>query len=348
MSTLSRRVVKLSCLLLVTLLLVAILIAGCTKPSPSPSQGPAAKEPEPVHIKAVNFLRTDHPLASAIPIFIDKVKEKSSGEVVIDYLGGPEVIPALEQVEALRKGKMIDMVFSVSAYYQAVVPEAIALHLSRILPWEERQSGFYDLMVEYHKKANLMYLGRWLYSPFYLWVNKPVKSPEDLRGMRMRTQALYDRFMKKLGIIPVSVPSTETYTALERGMVEGFGWPILGPRKDGWTEKVKYIIGHSFYDMQNATILMNLEKYNSLSPEQQKALRDAAVEFEPLMVEHYKKLIDNELKVLKENEKVTVIEFSPEDAKRYVDTAYEAEWEALAQELPTDVVKKLKETSQKK
>lgn len=333
---------------IVASLLVAVFVAGLGLGCSSKPKEEAAKQAEPVHIKAVCFLPKDHPLVAAIPMFIDKVKEKSKGEVVIDYLGGPEVIPALEQVEALRKGKTIDMAFQVTAYYQAVVPEGLAMHLSRLLPWEERQSGFYDAMVEAHKKQGLMYLGRWLYSPFYLWSKKPVKKPEDLRGMKMRTQALYDRFMKALGIIPVSVPQTETYTALERGMVEGFGWPILGARKDGWTEKVKYLIGHSFYDMQNATILMNLDKWNSLTPAQQQMLKDAAIEFEPAMVEYFRKAVDDELKILKEKEGVKVIEFSPQDAKKYVDLAYDVEWKALEEKCPKDVVAKLKDLSSKK
>lgn len=334
-----------SCLMV--LFLLAAIGFGCSKPKEGAPKSGSPKA-EAVHLKAVCFLPKTHPLGAALPMFVDKVKEKSNGEVVIDYIGGPEVIPALEQVEALRKGKTIDMAFQVTAYYQSVVPEGLAMHLSRLLPWEERQSGFYEAMVEAHKKQGLMYLGRWLYSPFYLWSKKPVQKPEDLRGMKMRTQALYDRFMKALGITPVSIAQGDTYTALERGMAEGFGWPILGARTDGWTEKVKYLINHSFYDMQNATIIMNLEKWNSLTPKQQEALKQAAMEFEPAMVDYFKKAVDDELKILKEKEGIKVIEFSPADAKRYVDLAYDVEWKALEDKCPKEVVAKLKELCSKK
>lgn len=332
--------------------LVGLLIFGCSaKQQQTPQQQgqTSGNQPvEPVTLKAVVFLPRNHPLAAALPTFIDKVKEKSKGEVLINFLGGPEVIPALEQVEALRKGKVIDMAFAVTAYYQATVPEGLAMHLSRLLPWEERKSGFYDAMVTAHEKQGIRYLGRWLYSPFYLWSAKPVAKPEDLRGMKMRTQALYDRFMKALGITPVSIAHGDTYTALERGMVEGFGWPILGARSDGWTEKAKYLIDHSFYDMQNATILLNLDKWKSLTPGQQEALQQAAVEFEPLMVDYFKKKIDEELTVLTEQEGIKRVQFAPADAERYVNTAYEVEWKALEEKLPADVVQKLKELSSKK
>lgn len=333
----------LSSLLIVVLLVGLTGFSGCG----GASTGGTTNRVNAVHLKAISFVSQDHPLAAMIPRFIDLVKEKSNEEVVIDYIGGPEVIPPLEQVEALRKGKMVDMTFSPSAYYEALVPEGLSLNLSRLTPWEERQNGFYDLMVEHHKKANLMYLGRWLYNPQYLWSKKPLESLDDLRGMKMRTLANFDRFMQRLGIVPVSIAAGDVYTALERGMIEGFGWPILGVRKDGWSEIAKYVIGHSFYDSQNCAILMNLDKWNSLSPKAQQAVKDAAADFEREMVAYFKKAIDDELKILREQEGVKVIEFPPDQAKKFVDTAYEVQWEALMQKCP-DSVPKLRELCEKK
>ena len=302
---------------------------------------------EAVHFKALSFHPVNHPQAALIPKYIDMVKEKTKGEVVIDLLGGPEVIPAFEQVKAVQRGKAIDLTFIVTSRYEAIVPEAATTSLSKILPWEERESGYLDALVEAHKKANLMYLGRWLYSPFHIWTKKPVAKLEDLKGLRIRTGALYDRFMKKIGIVPVSVAPAEVYVALERGMVDGFGWPILGARQDGWTTKVKYLIGHSFYN-QNAVILVNLENWDKLKPELQKAIREVSGTFEREMVDYFKKEIDKEFKILKEQEGIKVVEFSPAEADLYVNTAYESLAEVLAQKIAPDVMKKLRETSDKR
>lgn len=329
-------------------ILIAVFIAtipiGCGgKPG-----GDGGKSSEAVHLKAVCFLPKNHAMAAMVPAFVDKVKEKSNGEVIIEYLGGPEVIPTNELFEAVRRGKSIDIAFTASSHYQSVVPEGLALHLSRITPWEERQTGFYQMMVDAHKKAGVMYLGRWLYSPFYLWAKKEIKKPEELQGMKMRTLAMSDRFMKSLGIVPVTIQPADTYVALERGMVEGFAWGILGPRSDGWTENVKYLINHPFYDMQNCSILMNLDKWNTLTPKHQQMIQEAAAEFERAVHEHFRKAIDDELKILKEKEGVKLVEFSPADAKRYVDTAYDVEWKAMEEKCPPDVVAKLKELCSKK
>ena len=319
--------------------LVLFLVSG--------AWGPSEAKAEAIHLKTVCFLPSSHPLAAVIPMYVDKVKERTKGEIVIDFLGGPEIIPGPEQVKALERGKSVGMVFTVVSQYEALVPEAATTNLSKLLPWEERQSGYYDLLVESHKKANLMYLGRWIYGPFYLWTKKPVSKLEDLKGMRMRTGALYDRFMKQLGIVPVSIAPGDVYVALERGMADGFGWPILGARKDGWTTKVKYLIGHPFYN-QNGTILMNRENWDKLQPAQQQMLKDASAEFERIMVDYSQKEIDKEMKILKEQEGLKIIEFSPAEAEKYVSTAYSALAEALAPKIPPDVMKKLRETSEKK
>jgi TRAP-type C4-dicarboxylate transport system substrate-binding protein len=302
---------------------------------------------EEVRLKAVCFLPSSHPLAAVIPMYIEKVKEQTKGEVVIEFLGGPEIMAGPEQVKALQRGKMIQMVITVVSQYEALVPEAATTNLSKLLPWEERQRGYYNLLVESHKKADLMYLGRWIHGPFYLWTKKPVSKLEDLKGLRMRTGALYDRFMKQLGIVPVSIAPADVYVALERGMADGFGWPILGARKDGWTTKVKYLIGHPFYN-QNGTILMNRENWDKLKPAQQQALQEATATFERIMVEYSQKEIEKEMKILKEQEGVKVIEFAPAEAEKYVNTAYEALAEALAPKIPADVMKKLREASDKK
>jgi len=154
--------------------------------------------------------------------------------------------------------------------------------------------------------------------------------------------------MKELGVVPVTIMPADTYTALERGIADGFAWAVLGARDEGWTDKIKYLIAHPFFDMQNTTIIMNLDKMNSLKPEQQKILTEATKQFEREMVEYFKKAIDDELKILKEKEGVKIIEFTPDEAEKYTDTAYEVEWKALGEKIPAEVVTELRKLTEKK
>lgn len=293
-------------------------------------QGAIAKEAK---MKAVGFLPKNHPYLAMAAEWVKRVNEACKGELNINFVGGPEVIPGLEQVEALRKG-VVQVTFNVTAYYGARMPAGGAFALSKLTPWDERRpGGFYDFFVKQHKeKVNAMYLGQWLHSPFYFWLKDPLKTPQGLKGRKLRTTALYDRFMKALGAVPVTVNVPEVYTALKRGMVEGSGWPLLGPRQLGWTEVVKYVIDHPFFNT-NSTILMNLDSWNSLPSSVQAKVRGITIKFEPDMYAYFEDAMKKEWDEL---EKIGVkrIRFSAADAKYYLDTAYEVEWKALEKKVP--------------
>lgn len=341
--------------ILVYLLMVVLLgglVFGCTsapkpqpeKPAPAPAPKAEEPKPKPIVLKAISFLPVDHPLMATIPAWIEKVGKATDGLVTVNWVGGPEVTPALEQIEAVRTG-VVDVNFNVTAYYEPLAPELRAFSLSERTPWEERQVGFYDFMVERHKKVGTMYLGRWLSEQsFYLWVNKPVQELADLKGRKLRTRALYDRFMRELGIVPVSVDHGEVYTSLERGMVEGFGWPILGPADYGWTEVTKYVIDHPFFN-QNATILVNLDVWNRIPANLQQAIMKATAEYERDMVAHFIEASRKERERL-QGMGVQFIRFSPEEGERYAKTALEVEWQFLVTQVP-DMITDLKKISSK-
>jgi TRAP-type C4-dicarboxylate transport system substrate-binding protein len=179
----------------------------------------------------------------------------------------------------------------------------------------------------------MMYLATWLYDPFYLRVNKPIKGLADLKGMKLRTAAKYDKMMLKLGIVPVTVQMGETYTALQRGVVEGFGWSVQGARENGWLEYCKYVIDIPFYTRQNVFILMNLDVWKKLSKNDQDKILDISIKFEPEMKAYFEKALEKEFK---EWEKLGVkwIKFSPGDTKVFLDTASSAVWEDLEKKSP--------------
>jgi TRAP-type transport system periplasmic protein len=295
----------------------------------------------PKVLKAVSFLPKDHPLCAMIHTWVDRVNEECGDAVKIDWVGGPEVIPGFDQAQAVRNNT-VQVIFNPAAYYAPLAPEVNAFQLSKLSMQEERKpGGFYDFMVERHKKIGMMYIGTWLYDPFYLRINHEIDSIDDLKGVKMRTSALYDRFMKKIGIVPVTVPFGETFTALERGLVDGFGFATLGPADWGWLENCKYIIDIPFYTRQNTLILMNLGVWNGLDPLIRKRIMTITTAFEPEMVAYFKTKIAAEWERY-DKMGIQKIRFPPEEEKEYLDAAYSAEWEDLEKKVP-DLVPALKE-----
>jgi TRAP-type C4-dicarboxylate transport system substrate-binding protein len=296
-----------------------------------------------VTFKAVAFIPKNHPLMSQTIVWVDMINKELAGKVKINYIGGPEVIPGLQQVEAVRKG-VIDIAFNPTAYYQNILPEGGAFILSKYTPTEERKpGGFYDFMVKRHEKINSRYIGRMLWTPFYLWPKEDVKSLDDLKGIKMRTSALYDRFMKALGIVPVTISAGDTYTALERGTVGGFGWPNMGPRQRGWLEVVKNVIDLPFYGSNNITAVMNLDKWNKLPKDVQDQIVSVTTKFEESMYNHFVSATDKEWAEL-DKAGVNRIKFSEAENKKYIDLAYQVEWDNLAQKVP-DIIVELKKVT---
>jgi len=288
-------------------------------------------------LRAVGFIPKNHPLLAQAQVWVNEVNAALKGKLKINYVGGPEVIPAFQQAGAAGKG-IVDIAFNPTAFYQSTFPEAGAFVLSRKSVTEERvPGGFYDHMVKQHERLNLHYVGRALWSPFYFWTTTPVESLAALEGRKLRTSALYDRFMKALNVVPVTIPEGDTYTALEGGTVDGFGWPLAGPRERGWTKISRYVVDLPFFGSNNIVIIMNLDKWKSLPADVRETIDRVTAEFEPKMVEHYRKAEAAEWAEL-EKSGVTRTKFRDEaDNRRFIETAYEVEWKNLETKIPDSV-----------
>lgn len=294
-------------------------------------------------LKAISFLPKDHKQCAMLAQWIDRVNGALKGTAKVTWVGGPEVMAPFNQPEALRKG-IFQVGFIPAAYYGSLLPEADAVSLSRFDFKQEREKGgLFDYMVERHKKINMMYLGTWLYDPFYLYVAKPVAKLDDLKGRRMRTAAKYDKMMKALGMVPVTIEFGETYTGLQRGVVEGFGWPTIGPRDWGWLESVKYVIDVPFYTRQNTFILMNLDSWNRLPKDAQDKVMTLTAAFEQDMKAYFDKALENEKKEM-EKAGLKRIKLSPEETRRYIEAADKSAWEDLEKKVPDQIPALLKIT----
>jgi TRAP-type C4-dicarboxylate transport system substrate-binding protein len=285
-----------------------------------------------IELKMATFLPKDDVNLTAWWAFVDEVNKKSKGELAIKFMGGPEAIPAFKQYEAMRTG-VVDIIFVAESYYGGSVTGAAYTHLSRLTPPGERKSGYYDLRVDLLKKHNVFYLGRpehgvW----FHVFTNKPVKKPQEMAGQKIRTSATYEPFVKALGAVPITLPGSEVYTALERGVVEGYAWSVLGNVSMGWPEVCKFIVEPKLYSM-NLEALINLDTWNKLTKPQQNLLTDLMIENETKFTKVFEELGEKELKAM-QAKGMKFIKFTPEDTKWYVDLAYKAGWDEVIKKSP--------------
>jgi TRAP-type C4-dicarboxylate transport system substrate-binding protein len=261
-----------------------------------------------------------------------QVAKKYPGELKINFIGGPEAVKIQDQVQAAQRG-MVDIVHTTNAYYVSLLPEADAMKLSNFTPWEERANGAWAYYNDLHeKKLGLYFLGRiGTDLPFSLYLTKPIKSA-DLKGFNIRVSPMYLQLVKGLGGNPVVIPPTEVYTALERKVVDGYGWPTIGIREWGWEKHTKYIVEPSFYTGPHPMV-MNLKAWNGLPKKLQDVLTEAAKEAERKIVAYYKEEIKKEFALLKQAG-VEVIDLPPAEKEKFLKVAYDEGWKDIIQKNP--------------
>jgi TRAP-type transport system periplasmic protein len=207
--------------------------------------------------------------------FIDKVNADGKGIIQINYIGGPKAMPPFEVGKALQGG-VVDIANATGAFYTNVLPEADIWKLSEKPMAEIRKNGGFAYMMNlYDQKMNALMLARHIdNNPFHLYLTKPITSA-DLTGLKLRITPVYRDFFQAQGATVVQTAPGEVYTSLERGVVDGYGWPITGIFDLGWHEKTKYRVDPGFYSAE-VSVLINKATLAKLNDKQKKIIMDAA------------------------------------------------------------------------
>ena len=327
-------------LVLLLLIVYLFVFTGCNSKDQEVDAAKSDGSKNPQVFKLISFLPTDNTLTKDIvPMWIEKVEKETNGAVKIEWTGGPESIPSKDQFDAVRNG-IADIGFNVSSYYGHLMPESLSMHLSPYTPEEERKNGYFEYLSKRFDKNGLVYMGRWLSpSPFHFWSNKEIRSLDDLKDTKFRSNPTYHDIMQALGMTPIDINPTDVYTSLERGMVDGFGFPLLGPNENGWTEVTKYFIDEPFLN-QNATILMNPKAFKSLSSDNQQKMLELTAAFESEMIAYFNELNEKERTEI-EAAGVKIIKLNHEDRKEVQAFVKKVKWESLEKSTP-DQIKELK------
>ena len=282
-------------------------------------------------LKVVSAFAENTEYVKKLEGMIRKVNAEGKGQLQLNFIGGPKAMPPFEVGKAVQSG-VIDIGLATGAFYTNIMPEADALKLTQINMQEQRKNGAYDLINRiWNEKAGMQYLGRVIdYTPFHLYLNKKIDKP-DLTGLKIRVTPVYRDFFAAMGATVITTPPGEVYTALERGVVDGYGWPIQGIFDANWQEKTKYRVDPGFYSAE-VSLVMNLAKWKSLTQSQRDLLMRQMIAAEAEN-ESWKTLNDNDTK-RQAQAGIQVITFDPATSKQYVDKAYNVAWDAMIKVSP--------------
>jgi len=129
--------------------------------------------------------------------------------------------------------------------------------------------------------ANVVLLTGWFENGYRQITNniRPIHTVDDMKGIKIRVMAtpLQTAIFSALGASPMAVSYEEMYSALQTGVVDAQENPPVNIKDKALYEVQKYLslTGHSYYGWPTA---INVEVYNSFSPEIQKILNDSMME----------------------------------------------------------------------
>jgi TRAP-type mannitol/chloroaromatic compound transport system substrate-binding protein len=218
-------------------------------------------------------------LGDRIPPLAADIKAASNGSIVIKYYEPGKLIPPFEILGAVSSGK-VSAGFGAAAYWQGKIPEAALFsavpfgpEADEYLAWLFKGNGMKLYQDMYDRSGyNVKVLPCAIISPETSgWFSKPINSPADLKGLKMRFFGLGGKVMQKLGVAVSLLPAGEIFQALEKGVIDAteFSFPAID-QKLGFYKVVKYNYYPGWH--QQATILellINKDVWNKMSPGQQ-------------------------------------------------------------------------------
>jgi tripartite ATP-independent transporter DctP family solute receptor len=168
---------------------------------------------------------------------------------------------------------------------------------------------------------------------------RPITTPADFKGMKLRVPGSATRALmfKTYGANPVNMPFGEVYLALQSGTVDGQENPLADIVARSLQEVQKNIsISNHVYTP--VTMVMNLKKFESLSPEQQKAAKEAALEAAKTVREMGAEKDIVLMKQLKDSGKIAINEIDVASFKKASAPLYDAIGKIAGEELSKSVL----------
>ncbi|MGE0717305.1 MAG: TRAP transporter substrate-binding protein [Alphaproteobacteria bacterium] len=272
--------------------------------------------------------------------FCTRVKAMSNGRLEIESLAVGTIVAYTETLDAMQNG-ILDAHQSGGPYFSGKEP-ALALigDLSggyenpyQMQMWFEYGGGL-ELAREIYKRFNVYYVGPIWWGVESVPAKRPLRTLADFKGVKMRVpEGLGAEVWRRAGVGVVTLPGSEVYTALERGVIEATDWGTLGMNQDlGYHKIAGYPLYPGFHSMPSAEIAVAMPKWNALSKDLQVMLEVATRDFSRDMIQ---RVAMEDIKAVEQAKAqgFEVVNWSAEERKKFRSLAQQA-WADWAKKSP--------------
>jgi len=225
------------------------------------------------------------PMGQGLEKFKKDVEAATKGQVKVEIFHSSQLGDTGEMIDQARVGANIGTVTDV-ARLSSFVPSLAIMSAPFIFDTYEQADKF-ALSPAYlgwgeqlKAKAGLVMLAsNWYQGPRHLLTKTPVSKPADLAGIRMRTigAPVWIETIRAIGAQPTPMAWGEVYSALQLGALDAAEAQPTAITGAKLYEVVKHVTKTGHIQLVTA-LVVGAEAWGRLSPENQKIVRDLAVE----------------------------------------------------------------------
>ncbi len=272
--------------------------------------------------------------------FVKMVEEASGGDISFSVFG-PETVPPFEQLQPVQAG-VFDIHFAYPVFHAGISTMGVGLETTTPDPVAYRESGIWDLFDRHYQSLGLKLISLPTSHGIHFVMREPLDG-KDFTGLKIRGNPQTHIYIKALGGAPVVMPPGEIYSSFDKGVMDGASYPILGALGFKWHE-VACCFTRPWFGALPHLILMNMDKWNALSAEQQALLLEQGRKLELEVRDTFTEWGEEEEKKLIElGMKET--QFTDEAYGRLIDAFTEGTWSFAASRDP-DVTAELKKLAE--
>jgi len=264
------------------------LLSSCVFLSLSAFVLPAGgAEDKPVSYKAAHSYQPDHPFSVGMKQLAAMVSEKTGGKFIITEYPSGQLGSEKDLADSLVNG-IVEMAIigpgEIGKRYKPVLifdgPFIFRdfAHAEKVLSGDIGK----ELWGGLEKSTGIKALSTLYYGTRYVTSKKPIRTPEDMKGMKLRApdQPLSVANAKAMGANPTPMALSEVYLALQQNVVDGQENPI----PTIYTQKFYEVQSHinlTGHVLQLTPLFISKSKFDALSPAFQKALMDSTAAVAP-------------------------------------------------------------------
>ncbi len=279
----------------------------------------AALAQQPIVIKFSHVVALDTPKGLAAEYFKKIAEERTRGRVKVEVYPNSQLYKDKEELEALQLGAVQMLAPSMAKFGPMGVREYEAFDLPYIFDdYKElhrvTQGPIGQLLLKKLDSKGIAGLAFWDNGFKVMSANKPLRMPDDFKGLKMRIQSskVLDLQMRALGAIPQVMAFSEVYQALQTGVVDGTENPVSNLYTQKMYEVQKYVT-LSDHGYLGYALIANKKFWDSLPADIRVILDGAVKDSTKFANDLAQKKNDEDLESIRKSGKSQIITLTPQE-----------------------------------